>query len=101
MVTVMQRYLRTVKEQAEREKIKREEEEQILQEIKEERDVLLLYGNRRGRRASDSDSQGASGAQYLHPRVQTENMMTSHQPFTSFFENPLPPPTCHQQMESR
>ena len=89
----MQRYLRTVSEQAERDKKKREEEERILQEIKEEMDLLLLYGNRRWRRASDSDSQGASGAQYLHPRVQTENMMTSHRPFTSFFENP--PTTSH------
>ena len=95
MVAVMQRYLRTVSEQAERDRKKREEEERILQEMKEERerDHLLLFGTpRRERRASDSDSQVASGAHYLLPHVQTENMMTSHRPFTSFFENPSTTP---------
>ena len=79
MVAVMHRYLRSVKEEEERERIK-EEEREIKRE--EERDLLWMRENLRGRRHSDTDSHlGASGPQFLHPRFKTETMMQSPSTF--------------------
>ena len=87
MLAIMNRYMRTLDETAERERVRLEE----LVKREEEKDLLLYRENRGGRRHSDSDSQlGASGGQFLTPRYTTETMMKSPHTFTTLFQSPPP-----------
>ena len=61
----------------------------------------MLFGHRRERRASETDSIRDFGAPYLPSSTRTADMMSSHQPFPSLFPiNPsatphLPPLIRH------
>ena len=87
MVACMQRFLRVQEEQTERERIKRAEEEKILPEMKDERHKShrVLFGHRRERRASETDSIRDFGAPFLPSSTRTADMMSSDRPFPSVF----------------
>jgi len=90
----MQKYLQMQAQQAEQERLRRIEQDKILQSIKQEkeRENLLLFGSpqQKGRRGS-MDSQIAFGASYNPPRVETENVMGSYKPFGFYILPNLPP----------
>ena len=106
MLACMQKYLQVQAQQAEQERLRRIEQDKILQSIKQEKErgerenlLLLNTPQQRGRRGS-MDSQIGFGANYNLPRMETETVMGSHQPFGFHIPtnltplprlNPLPP----------
>ena len=106
MLACMQKYLQVQAQQAEQERLRRIEQDKILQSIKQEKErgerenlLLLNTPQQRGRRGS-MDSQIGFGANYNLPRMETETVMSSYQPFGFHIPtnltplprlNPLPP----------